>query len=570
MGYEIFIVFAKNRARQHAAPSANATQSGYARCELALDLLSSLAMICLRAFVALLLSLTLLSAQEMADLNAIHRIKAEGFQNSQIMETLFWLTDAKGPRVTNSKGYRDAAEWAIAKLKEYGLQNVHTEAFPFGTSWNWKRFSGHMIEPAYSPLIGFPMAWTPGTNGMIEGEAVFAPIRAEADFDKFRGKLKGKMVLTQDAKNVLPQTAPLGRRLSDKDLEDRAAGDPTGRGGRPDASTAGGAPPPTPEARAAATRFRTKLNQFLKDEGVAVSLQAGYNGDGGTVFAAQAASYKAGTAIPPPTVALTPEHYDRILRLIEHKIPVKLAFDIQTEITAPEDSFNIIGEITGTSKRDEIVMIGGHFDSWHGGTGATDNATGTSVAMEAMRILKSLNVPFKRTIRIGLWGGEEEGLLGSIDYVKKHYADRADMKLKPEFSKLDVYFNSDTGTGKFRGISVGGNDEVLPIFKAWAKPLRDLGFQVVLGASSAPLTAPGGTDHTTFDYAGLPGFGFLQEPMEYQSRTHHSNMDTYDRVQKGDVMQSAVIMAVFAYHAAMRDQMIPRKEIPAPKPWRAE
>jgi Zn-dependent M28 family amino/carboxypeptidase len=187
-----------------------------------------------------------------------------------------------------------------------------------------------------------------------------------------------------------------------------------------------------------------------------------------------------------------------------------------------------------------------------------------------MRILKSLNVPFKRTIRIGLWGGEEEGLLGSIDYVKKHYADRADMKLKPEFGKLDVYFNSDTGTGKFRGISVGGNDEVLPIFQAWAKPLRDLGFQVVLGASSAPLTAPGGTDHTSFDYAGLPGFGFLQEPMEYQTRTHHSNMDTYDRVQKGDIMQSAVIMAVFAYHAAMRDQMIPRKEIPAPKAWRAE
>jgi carboxypeptidase Q len=247
---------------------------------------------------------------------------------------------------------------------------------------------------------------------------------------------------------------------------------------------------------------------------------------------------------------------------------VKLEFDIRAMFgDREEESFNIVGEIPGGSKKDEIVMIGGHFDSWHGATGATDNGTGSSVAIEAMRILKSLNVQMDRTVRIALWSGEEEGLLGSIAYVKNHFADRADMKTKPEYEKLVAYFNSDSGTGKFRGISVGGNDALMPIFSAWLRPFADLGATVVAGASAPPNGAPAGTDHTSFAYAGLNGFGFMQEPMEYGTRTHHSNMDFYDRVQKGDVMQSAAIMASFAYHTAMRAEALPKMAKPKAQAW---
>jgi Zn-dependent M28 family amino/carboxypeptidase len=245
-----------------------------------------------------------------------------------------------------------------------------------------------------------------------------------------------------------------------------------------------------------------------------------------------------------------------------------LEFDIRAQVGDKEEqSYNIVGEIPGGRKKDEVVMIGGHFDSWHGGTGATDNGTGSSVAIEAMRILKALNVQMDRTVRIALWSGEEEGLLGSIAYVKNHFADRADMKTKPEYDKLIAYYNSDTGTGKFRGIGVSGNDMVVPIFEAWIKPFSDMGITVVSGQSQAANRAPGGTDHTSFDYAGLNGFGFMQDPMEYGTRTHHSNMDVYDRVQRGDVMQSAAIMASFAYHTAVRPEALPRLPKPKPQPW---
>ena len=262
-------------------------------------------------------------------------------------------------------------------------------------------------------------------------------------------------------------------------------------------------------------------------------------------------------------VAVTPEHYNRVVRLLQHDIPVKLEFDIQAQfIDSPTDSFNVIGEIEGGRKKDEIVMLGAHLDSWHGGTGATDNATGSSVAIEAVRILKSLNVKLDRTVRIALWGGEEEGLLGSQAYVKEHFADRETMQPKPEYSKLSAYFNDDTGTGRFRGISVQGNDEARPIFEAWLKPFHDLGATTVAGTTAAMNRRPGGTDHTSFDYVGLPGFGFIQDPMEYGTRTHHSNMDVYDRVQPGDLMQASAIMAAFVYNTATREQMIPRTPMP--------
>jgi len=290
--------------------------------------------------------------------------------------------------------------------------------------------------------------------------------------------------------------------------------------------------------------------------------------DAGTVFGSNLGSYKAGDPLPPPAVNITEEHYNRIARLLEHKIPVKLEFDIQSKTgTQEEPSFNVVGEIRGAKKPDEIVMLGGHLDSWHGGTGATDNATGSSVAIEAIRILKSLNMPMDRTVRIALWSGEEEGLLGSIAYVKNHFADRADMKVKPEYSKLVAYYNDDSGSGKFRGINVGGNDMVRPIFEAWIAPFRDLGATVVAGASAPSDRAPGGTDHTSFAYVGLDGFGFLQDPLEYGTRTHHSNMDVYDRVQKGDVMEAAAIEAAFVYHTAMRPEALPRLPMPKPRPW---
>jgi hypothetical protein len=510
----------------------------------------------------LLISALALPAQEKVDLTVLSRIKLEAFQNSQVMEDLFYLTDVYGPRLTNSPGHRQAAEWIMKRLRDYGLENVHEEPWgPFGQSWRLTYFSAHLLEPQYQPLIGFPLAWTPGTAGDIKVEPVMAVINSEADFDKFKGKLKDKVVLSMEPKAIAMSTEPLAHRLTDEELAARSKVlDPS----RPYGAFMAAGPVPTPEQRAAAAALRKKTTKFYKDEGAAVVLQYGYNGDGGTVFASSGGSQDPKEPIPAPTVALTPEHYNRIARLVEHKIPVKLEFDIRAEfLGGNENSFNVIGEIPGTTKKDEIVMLGGHLDSWHGATGATDNATGSSVAIEAVRILKALNQPLPRTVRISLWGGEEEGLLGSIAYVQEHFAQRDTMQLKPEFLKLSAYFNDDTGTGRFRGISVGGNDSVKPIFESWIEPLHDLGMTAVVGATSPPTARPSGTDHTSFSWIGLPGFGFMQDPMEYGTRTHHSNMDFYDRVQPGDVMQGAAIEAWFVYNTAMRKDMLPRLELPA-------
>jgi carboxypeptidase Q len=518
-------------------------------------------------FTVFILGASILGAQDKADLAVVHKIRAEALQNSKIMETLFYLTDVNGPRVTNSKGFNSAADWTVKELTGYGLVNVNKEPWgKFGRSWNYSHYEGHMTEPAYSPLIGYPLAWTSGTDGVVKGDAIYAPMTAMADLEKYRGKLRGKMVLTAPSKDLQMSMAPQAHRLTDAELEQRMMFTPGG--GRGGFGPPAGGPPVNPvEAR----KFREALAAFLISEKPAVTLiPTTVNSDGGTVFGTSGGSYKFGDPVPPPGVVITPEHYDRIVRLLDHGIPVKLEFDIRAAFgDKEEESFNIVGEIPGGSKKDEIVMIGGHFDSWHGATGATDNGTGSSVAIEAMRILKSLNIQMDRTVRIALWSGEEEGLLGSLAYVKNHFADRADMKTKPEYDKLVAYFNSDTGTGKFRGISVGGNDALMPIFTVWLKPFADLGATVVSGASSAPNGAPGGTDHTSFAYAGLDGFGFMQEPMEYATRTHHSNMDFYDRVQKGDVMQSAAVMAAFAYHTAMRAEALPRTPRPKPQAWAA-
>lgn len=517
--------------------------------------------------VTAFLAAATLAADEPVDLKVLNRIKAEAFQNSQAMDHLFYLSDVYGPRLTNSPGHRAAADWVVKRLESYGLQNMKLEKWgPFGQSWKLNHFSAHLIEPQYAPLIGFPLAWTPGTNGVLTGEPIMVAIHSEADFPKYKGKLKGKVVLTMPPKVVAMITQPMARRLSQEELAARSTvPDPAHMG------PAGPAVATSAADRQAAAKLKTATYQFLKDEGAIVVLEYGYNGDGGTVFASSGGSRDPKDPIPPPIVALTPEHYNRIARLAEKQIPTKLEFDIQTEfLKGDTDSFNVVGEIPGGTKKDEIVMLGAHLDSWHGGTGATDNATGSSVAIEAVRILTGLHVKLDRTVRIALWGGEEEGLLGSKAYVQTHFAVRDTMERKPEYEKLSAYYNDDTGTGRFRGISVGGNDMARPIFEEWLAPMRDLEATTVAGATAPPTRQPGGTDHTSFTWIGLPGFGFIQDPMEYQTRTHHSNMDLYDRVQPGDLMQGSAIMAWFVYNTANRPEMMPRLDPPLPiKPAKA-
>jgi carboxypeptidase Q len=501
--------------------------------------------------------------EEPIDLSTIHRIKAEALENSKVMEHVFYLTDVNGPRLTNSPGFKSAGDWVVKRLQEYGLSNVHEEPWgPFGRGWTYTHFSGHMLEPAYAPLIGFPLAWSPGTSGPVEAEAIYAPLETDADLEKFKGKLRGKIVLSMKSRDLAMPTEPAGRRLTDAEL-----GGNVEPGRLANLFRAPG-PQPSPEQQKR-TEFRNKVNQYLKDEGAMVVLQSGNVGDAGTVFGQAGGSRELKDPVPPPMVVVTPEHYNRVVRLLDHNIPVRLEFDIQAQfIDSPTDSFNVIGEIEGGRKKDEVVMLGAHLDSWHGGTGATDNATGTAVAIEAVRILKALNLKMDRTVRVALWGGEEQGLLGSQAYVKQHFADRETMQPKPEFFKLDAYYNDDTGTGRFRGIVAPGNDEVKPIFEEWLRPFNDLGATAVMSVTAPATRRPNATDHTSFDYVVLPGFNFLQDPMDYSTRTHHSNMDLYDRVQAGDMMQCAAIMASFVYETAMRPQMMPR--IPMPKAIPAE
>jgi len=513
----------------------------------------------------------LLLAAENVDLSVVNRIKTEAFEHSKVMDHMFYLTDVHGPRLTGSPNYKAAADWIVKRMTEYGMAAKEEKWGPFGRGWASKHFEAHMIEPQYSPLIGMPLAWTAGTDGTVTGEPVMVTIRTDADFDKYKGKLKGKIVMQQPAKEIAMQMTSPGRRYSDTDLTEeglapvpgpRAFG-PRAPGGNPFAQQ----PPATPEEararREEQRKFQEKLSQFLKDEGTLVLLSYGYNGDGGTVFASSGGSYDPKRPVALASAAITPEHYNRIARLLQHQIPVKLQFNIQNQFFDDnQDSVNVIAEIPGGKKKDEIVMLGAHLDSWHGGTGATDNGAGSAVMMEAIRILKALNLPMDRTVRMGLWGGEEEGLLGSRAYVKEHFGDPQTMKLSAEHSKLAGYFNYDNGTGKIRGVYLQGNDMMRPIFEAWFAPFKDM------GASTITIRNTGGTDHQSFDAVGLPGFQFIQDPMEYGTRTHHSNMDVYDRIQAGDLMQASAIIASFVYNTAMRDEMLPRKPLPKPQPAR--
>lgn len=505
---------------------------------------------------------------EKIDLEMMKKIRAEGLERSQVMDTLSWLTDVNGHRLTGSPGMKAANEWTKSKLAEYGLQNAHLEAWgPFGRGWSFEKVSINVTEPTPYSVIGYPKAWTPGTNGPVVAEAVFAEIQTEADFEKYRGKLKGAIVLTSPLRPINALFKAPGVRYTDEELLKMANDEMEPRREYNEDRIR--------QARQAMALTAQKT-EFFKKEGAAVLVdidRVTENVGGGTVFVGSGGTRDKSAPQALPSITIAIEHYGRIARTLQKGVKVKMEVDIKARFH-DEDlmGYNTVAEIPGTDKKDEIVMLGGHLDSWHTGTGATDNAAGCAVAIEAMRILKALGVQPRRTVRIALWSGEEQGLLGSRAYVSEHFAARpaqagnqprdqfagmaapqGPLNVKPNHEKFSVYFNLDNGTGKIRGVYMQGNEAVRSIFRAWLAPFRDL------GASTLTIQNTGGTDHLAFDAVGLPGFQFIQDEVEYDARTHHSNMDVYERLQADDMKQAAVIMAAFVYNAAMRDQKLPRK-----------
>jgi hypothetical protein len=512
-------------------------------------------------------------ARETIDAAMLTKIRDEGMQRSQAMEHVIWLSDIYGPRLTGSPTTQQAADWTMAQLRKWGLANVHLEHFPFGKGWSLEHFSAVMTAPQVQPIIALPKSWTRGTDGPVTADVVLAEIRTDEDMARWRGKLRGKIVLTQPARVVRMLDGPLVLRMTDSMVAEAktvpaARGGGGGRGGR----GAGGG------GRGGGEPSAARIAQFYNDEGVVALFDRGSDSDmsaggsdlswqtqradGGTIFVGSGGSRDSTAGRGVPQVTLAVEHYNRMVRVLERGVPVKVALDIRTRFhdePAAMNGFNIIAELPGTDLRDEIVLIGGHFDSHHGGTGATDNATGVAQMMEALRILKAVGAQPRRTIRIALWGAEENGLLGSRAYVQRHIGvrDSATRQIvkKAEYDRHSAYFNSDNGTGRFVGIWMQGNEAMRPIFERWIEPLRDLGV-TVLGPRSVAST-----DHSSFDNVGIPAFQFMVDRLEYNSRTHHSNMDVVDRVQPNDLKQAATVAATFAYLAAMRDEKLPRKPV---------
>ena len=490
-----------------------------------------------------------ISAQEKVDLQMIQKIKHEEFTNSKVMETLSYLTDVYGPRLTNSPNFFKAANWAKDELTKFGLVNAAIEPWgEFGKGWSVESFSLVMTEPGYDRLIAYPEAWTKSTNGVVSGPPVMIDIKEESDLDQFKGKLNGAIVLLGGETDVEKRFEADAKRYTDQELRDMEKAPEPGAGS------------PFAARRAEFMKMRNlrnKISEFLKTEGAAVILKPS-RGQDGTLFSAAGGSYKVDEDGGIASFQVDIEYYNRIVRILEKKIPVTIQAELKTTFYDKDtQGYNIVAEIPGTDPKlkDQIVMLGGHFDSWQASTGATDNAAGSAVAMEAVRILKALGVKPRRTIRIALWDGEEQGLLGSRGYVLKHFGDPRTLELKPEQSKVSAYFNLDNGSGKVRGIYLQGNDAVRPIFEEWLKPFNDL------GASTLTIRTTGGTDHLSFDAVGIPGFQFIQDPLDYSTRTHHSNMDNYDHISKSDMIQAAAVMASFVYNAAMRDEMLPRKQL---------
>ena len=519
-------------------------------------------------------------AKENLDLNMYQQIRIEGLTHSHVMDYASGLMDGIGPRLTGSPNVKRANEWTRDQLAAMGCSNAHLEDWgEFGMGWQQLNTWTRMASPDTAVFITQAAPWSPSSNGAVSGQAIWVDVKKDEDVDKYKGKLGGKIVLLGDMRDVKPVDKPLFERLDDKELAKEVEH------------------PLTPESRDYITEYmkrlelRGKVAQLLASEhALAVILPSrdGRNngGSGGTIFVDSGGSlgwysYQREHIQPLPVVIMAIENYGRVYRLLRANVPVTIELNVDTKFFGDhEHGFDTIAEIPGTDPKlkDEVVMVGGHLDSWASATGATDNGAGTVVAMEVMRILNTLQVKPRRTIRIGLWTGEEQGLFGSIGYVKQHFGfvplstapdqlklpgwlrkPGGPLVVKPEQQKISAYFNVDNGSGKILGIYLQENLAEEPIFSQWIEPLKDL------GVSAISVRDTGGTDHESFDAVGIPGFQFIQDKLDYMSRTHHSNMDTYERMQPGDLAQAATVEAIFVYNAAMRDQMLPRKALPHPE-----
>jgi len=512
--------------------------------------------------------------------DAIAKIRDEGMNRSQAMATIRYLTDVIGPRLTNSPNQRRANQWTREQLEKWGMKNAAVDLWgEFGRGWELRRYSAAYSLPngETQPFRSYPKAWSPSTNGPITGDVVYIDAADEAGLEKYKGKLKGAIVFTANERPIQNPFKPTATRNSDEDLAKL-------ENAKPQAS-----PQPSPSpSPVAAQQFASRKNRFYFEEGAAVLIDSGLTVDGGAIRVT-------GASLPPSAPGSTPtpglrvasknapatipqlvaevEQYNRILRLIKQGVPVRMTIDLDARFTEDDlQGYNTIAEIPGTDLKDEVVMVGAHLDSWHSGTGATDNGAGVTVAMEAMRILAATGLKPRRTIRIGLWTGEEQGLLGSRGYVAKNFAtigsssdaapgsgpNRRVVSPKPAHEKFSAYYNLDNGTGQIRGINLQGNEALRPIFKEWLAPFKDF------GATTVSIQSVGGTDHLAFDAVGLPGFQFIQDPVEYSTRTWHTTQDVLDRILEEDLKRSAVIMAAFAYNTAMMDEKLPRKQSAAP------
>ena len=515
-------------------------------------------------------------AQEKLDWATLGRIRDEGFRRSQVMETAAQLTDVHGPRLTASPQYKKAADWARQQLETWGLANARLESWPFGRGWSFDRCSAHVVAPMAFPLVALPKAWTAGTNGPVRGKVMRVKAESEADVEALKGKIAGMILWVGQPRDLKgPEDGGVFKRYTEKQLDEIEQYQiPGPRGAR------GPMGPVDREAFLKRRRVQQALDKLYEAERPLAVIEPSER-DANVLRLGGARSYKKGEAQPVTQLVVSASQWSRVARLLDRKTEVEVEVDVKAAFHEDDtNGYNVVAELPGTDKKGELVMLGAHLDSWHPGTGATDDAAGSAVMMEALRILKAIDAKPKRTVRIGLWGGEEQGLLGSRAYVAEHFASRPEPKeagpdelpsfmrndppapitLKPEHAKLSAYFNLDNGTGKIRGIYLQENAAVKPVFEAWMESVTDL------GASRVTMRNTGGTDHQSFDGVGLPGFQFIQDPIEYMDGTffgtHHTDMDTYDRLQREDLMQAAVVIATFAYNAAMRDELLPRKPLP--------
>ncbi len=515
----------------------------------------------LASLLLLASSAAIFAQDEKIDMDMMQKIRKEGLEHSKVMNSAFYLTDVSGPRLTKSPGYDRAANWAVEELKKWGLADAALEPWgEFGKSWDLQKSYIAMTAPYYRPLIAYPKTWTKGSGGLKSADVVLIDIKDSTGLEQFKGKLKGKVVLMYRADTLKQTFKADASRYTDEELAKLAAAEPQKPRDPNDTAAARRAREQGPR-NVPSAQLGNQVKAFAMKE-KAVAMLSFSRGQDGTIFVSGGGSYTAGAEENMLDIMLTFEDYMTICRLTKAGIPVKLDVDVKTEINEKDTKgYNVIAEIPGTDPalKDEVVMLGAHLDSWQSATGATDNAAGSAVMLEAVRILKTLDIKPRRTIRIALWNGEEQGLLGSRGYVKNHFADPATMELKPEHSKFAGYFNIDNGTGKIRGIYLQGNDKVREIFKQWMAPFADL------GATTITISNTGGTDHQSFDAVGLPGFQFIQDGIEYGTRTHHTNMDSYDHLIPEDLQQISTIVAAFVYDAAMRDEKLPRKELPKPR-----